>query len=107
MKLNKKGLKRLLDVAFDGDEFYQSNALQIEFEPDDFVGGCCQNGKDHFVCLTVEEARAIKVRLSDLMLVAGSDRYRKVVQRSLDAIISSLNQIEQAEGKLCLTQKTI
>ena len=97
MKLNKKGLKRLLDVAFDGDEFYQSNALQIEFEPDDFVGGCCQNGKDH-VTLTVDEARAIKTRLSDLMLVAGSDRYRKVVQRSLDAIISSLNQIEQAEG---------
>ena len=97
MKLSEKGLKRLLDVAFDGDEFYQSNALQIEFEPDDFVGGCCQNGKGH-VTLTVEEARAIKERLSDLMLVAGSDRYRKVVQRSLDAIISSLNQIEQAEG---------
>ena len=97
MKLNKKGLKRLLDVAFDGDEFYQSNALEVEFEPDDF-DGYFQNGKYH-IALTVEQARAIKERLSDLMLVAGSDRYRKVVQRSLDAIISSLNQIEQAEGK--------
>lgn len=36
MKLNDKGLKRLLDVAFDGDEFYQSNALEVEFEPSDF-----------------------------------------------------------------------
>ncbi len=36
MKLNEKGLKRLLDVAFDGDEFYQSNALDVEFQPDDF-----------------------------------------------------------------------
>ena len=58
MKLSKKGLMRLLDVAFDGDEFYQSNALQIEFEPDDFVGGCFQNGKDHII-LTVEEAKAL------------------------------------------------
>ena len=58
MKLSEKGLKRLLDVAFDGDEFYQSNALEVEFEPDDFVGGCFQNGKDH-VILTVEEATKI------------------------------------------------
>lgn len=59
-----------------------------ELKPEDF--------KD-VVVLTVKEASAIKERLSDLMLVAGSDRYRKVVQRSLDAIISSLNQIAQAE----------
>ena len=58
MKLSKKGLMRLLDVAFDGDEFYQSNALEVEFEPDDFDGGCFQNGKDHII-LTVEEAKAL------------------------------------------------
>lgn len=61
MKLSEKGLKRLLDVAFDGDEFYQSNALQIEFEPDDF-DGCCQNGNDHVV-LTIEEAKALLRRI--------------------------------------------
>lgn len=66
MKLNKKGLKRLLDVAFDGDEFYQSNALEVEFEPDDFDGGCFQNGKDHLVRLTVEEAKGILWDLRDL-----------------------------------------
>ena len=62
MKLSKKGLMRLLDVAFDGDEFYQSNALQIEFEPDDFVGGCCQNGKDH-VTLTLDEVKELANKL--------------------------------------------
>ena len=50
MKLNEKGLKRLLDVAFDGDEFYQSNALEVEFEPDDF---------ESCVVLTVMEAKDV------------------------------------------------
>ena len=51
MKLNDKGLKRLLDVAFDGDKFYRANALEVEFEPDDFQGA---------VILTVEEAKRLK-----------------------------------------------
>lgn len=56
MKLNDKGLKRLLDVAFDGDEFYQSNALEVEFEPGDFKG---------MVCLPIDEAKTIAHKLND------------------------------------------
>lgn len=50
MKLSKKGLMRLLDVAFDGDEFYQANALEVEFEPGDL---------EDCVMLTVKEAKEI------------------------------------------------
>ena len=62
MKLSEKGYLKIgnsivgwfengvVKVTFDPDK--------IEFEPDDFEGGCCQNGKGH-VTLTVEEAKAI------------------------------------------------
>ena len=99
MKLSKKGLMRLLDVAFDGDEFYQSNALQIEFEPDDFVGGCCQNGKDH-VTLTVEEASNVWDSLVNLVsYVESIDGWMSDLvrdgQRNIDLI---RNRVKKAEG---------
>lgn len=95
MKLNEKGLKRLLDVAFDGDEFYQSNALEVEFEPDDFQGGYFQNGKDH-IALTVEEAEKL-MKLLDLCeyWLANNN-----VSYDCDAWASLLEgRIEQAEKK--------
>lgn len=92
MKLNKKGLKRLLDVAFDGDEFYQSNALQIEFEPDDFDGGCFQNGKDHII-LTVEEAKRLKEN-AEIAFYEGIWGDEDTVL--MDALTK---RIEKAEGK--------
>ena len=97
MKLNKKGLMRLLDVAFDGDEFYQSNALEVEFEPDDFQGGCCQNGKDH-ITLTLEEAKELALKLKDnaefFFLHTGEFDY------DTDELWQCLtDKIEQAENK--------
>ena len=99
MKLNKKGLKRLLDVAFDGDEFYQSNALEVEFEPDDFVGGCCQNGKDHII-LTVEEASNVWDSLVNLVsyvesIDGGMSDLVRDGQRNIDLI---LNRVKKAGG---------
>ena len=101
MKLSEKGLKRLLDVAFDGDEFYQSNALQIEFEPDDF-DGCFQNGKDH-IALTVEEAKAVNEAIE--WLCSTLEDYEREHDNT-PALIEGWNQmdflehrIEQAEGK--------
>ena len=66
MKLNEKGLGKLYNSKacyYDPDTEEEVVALSyfehvFEFEPDDFVGGCCQNGKDHIV-LTVEEARRL------------------------------------------------
>lgn len=95
MKLSEKGLKRLLDVAFDGDEFYQSNALEVEFEPDDFVGGCFQNGKDH-VTLTVEEACEILDYLGYLHLSGGRDSFLKGLEKCNRNLYE---RIEKAENK--------
>lgn len=81
MKLNKKGLKRLLDVAFDGDEFYQSNALEVEFEPDDF---------ESCVVLTVMEAK-------DVLHSLNCAWSRCPVKAECKDLIKK--KIEQAEGK--------
>lgn len=94
MKLSEKGLKRLLDVAFDGNEFYQSNALQIEFEPDDFVGGCCQNGKGH-IALTVEEASEILDYLSYLHLRGGRDSFLKDLEKCNRNLYERIEQAEK------------
>ena len=104
MKLSKKGFKKIISTC-KFDDAIATYTLNFSSPDKDYcfeVQGTSFKSNDFEDCvmLTVEEARAIKERLSDLMLVAGSDRYRKVVQRSLDAIISSLNQIEQEEGKL-------
>ena len=97
MKLNKKGLMRLLDVAFDGDEFYQSNALEVEFEPDDFVGGCCQNGKDHLVCLTVDEIFTLKQMVKWVLKSSSLGRTNTVFLEETYKILNK--HFKQAEGK--------
>lgn len=89
MKLSEKGLKRLLDVAFDGDEFYQSNALEVEFEPSDFKG---------MVCLPIDEAKTIANKLNDnsefyFLQTGNFDFYTIELMDYLDDLI------EQAEKK--------
>lgn len=65
----------------------------FEFKPDDFVGGCFQNGKGH-ILLTVEEAKKL-MKLLDLCeywLMKNSVSY------DCDAWASLLEgRIEQAE----------
>lgn len=95
MKLNEKGLKRLLDVAFDGDEFYQSNALEVEFEPDDF-DGCFQNGKDHIV-LTVEEAKFVSQILPMSILWTLSLEQYEVIKELNNKIKERIEQVEKCE----------
>lgn len=58
MKLSKKGYEKLFEFFMSGKYFDATKCDQIEFEPDDFEGGCCQNGNDH-INLTVEEAKRL------------------------------------------------
>ena len=84
MKLNEKGLKRLLDVAFDGDGFYQSNALQVEFKPDDF-------DFEGMVVMPVYDAKILAAALTYLNGWC-QERYQHNIRK--------LNKrIEKAEGK--------
>ena len=87
MKLNKKGLKRLLDVAFDGDEFYQSNALEVEFEPNDFQDA---------VILTVEEANLL-FKVIDGFFDLKLPTTKEIV--ALNKLKVRVERIEQAEKK--------
>ena len=87
MKLNKKGLMRLLDVAFDGDEFYQSNALEVEFKPGDL---------EDCVMLTIKEAKEILQSFYDVLswsMVGPTHRDNAVYVQNLLKY-----RIEQAES---------
>lgn len=103
MKLSEKGYLKIgnsivgwlengvAKVTFDPDK--------IEFEPDDFEGGCFQNGKDHIV-LTVEEAEI-------LTRCAANEFCRLILEhapvdlaRQVEILMYDLvRRIEQAEGK--------
>lgn len=81
MKFSEKGLKRLLDVAFDGDEFYQYDALQINFYPEDFKGA---------VVLPIDEAKV----LFEALLRLPVEGNKAVLKKTL---IPLKWRIEQAE----------
>lgn len=59
MKLSEKGLKKFERHEQIKKLGYVSLIDEIEFEPDDFEGGCFQNGNDYII-LPIEEARIIE-----------------------------------------------
>ena len=84
MRLSVKGIQKYTDHRV----YYEYPIETLKFEPDDFQGT---------VILTVEEAKTIRERLCDLALVAGSDRYRKVITKSLNLLIERIEQAEKKE----------
>ena len=71
MKLSEKGIETIFSALLKTIEerdlvfrqisqgVFKKHVEALEFESDDF-DGCCQNGNDHLVCLTVEEAKTIE-----------------------------------------------
>ena len=67
MKLSKKGIETIFSALLKTIEerdlvfrkisqgVFKKHIEALEFEPDDFKGGCFQNGKD-LIALTIEQA---------------------------------------------------
>ena len=72
MKLSEKGIETIFSALLKTIEerdlvfrqisqgVFKKHIEALEFEPDDFQGGYFQNGKDHLVCLTVDEVFTLK-----------------------------------------------
>ena len=90
MKLTHEGAARLGRHEAQGFP-----VCDFEFQPEDFKGGCCQNGKDH-VTLSVDEAKEIAFKLKELsegyFLETGN-----IDSRSVEWSIVLNERIEQAE----------
>lgn len=84
MKLSEECLNDLRDLMIastehpdvKGDVFNLVDVIgdelkHYEFESYDFDGGCFQNGKDHLVCLTVEEIFTLKQMVKWVMKSAS------------------------------------
>ena len=110
MKLSEKGIETVFtallktieerDLAFgkNSRDVFKKHIEALEFEPDDFDGGCFQNGKDHFVFLTVEEAKEFLIAFQDLIDL-HEDGYIKITDFGFDTFDLVKKRIEQAEGK--------
>lgn len=109
MKLNEKALKRIQDEMEHGEyqipcghENVEGMSIyhleEHEFEPDDFEGGYFQNGKDHMICLTVEEAKEI-YKVLDMGLEACIHEYEREWEFNPERQVRRAfkEKIEQAE----------
>lgn len=107
MKLSEKGIETIFSALLKTIEerdlvfrqisqgVFKKHVEALEFESDDF-DGCCQNGNDHLVCLTVEEAEKL-MKLLDLCEYWLTNNN---VSYDCDAWASLLEErIEQAEKK--------
>ena len=81
----------LVDVI--GDEL-----KHYEFEYGDFDGGCFQNGKDHMVCMTINEAKNIYHDFAAMYVIAKGTYPKDGMRKPYTLDIFKM-QIEQAEGK--------
>lgn len=87
MKLTSEGAARL--------GRHESRGFPVgdfEFQPEDF-DGCCQNGKDHLVGLTVKEAKVIE----ELALLCLFLRPKAVTIEKAKVMKELNNRIKQAE----------
>lgn len=106
MRLSEKGIETIFsallktieerDLAFGqiSKGVFKKHVEALEFESDDF-DGCCQNGNDHLVCLTVEEAKM----LEDMALRWMFLNPKNVTLKSAQLMKQLCQQIGQAERK--------
>lgn len=106
MKLNEKGIETVFtallktieerDLAFgkNSRDVFKKHIEALEFESDDFDGGCFQNGKDHVV-LTVDEVFTLKQMVH---FVLNSSRLNNTNKSFLETTYNVLNErFEKAE----------
>ena len=92
MKLSEKGFNKIVNNLL--------HLRKLEFKPDDFEGGCCQNGKSHVV-LTIEEAEAVthmlKGDLDFYHYKTGQIHYPTV--KLIEMMENRLKQAEKNDGR--------
>lgn len=99
MKLSEKGYEKLFEFFMSGKYFDATKCDQIEFEPDDFESGCCQNGKGH-VLLTVEEAKEAIADYIDVVAEVVRQRNKPEIKiKHPKSILLLMDRIEQAESQ--------
>ncbi len=107
MRLSEKGIETIFsallktieerDFAFGqiSQGVFKKHIEALNFEPDNF-DDCFQNGKDHLVCLTVEEAN-IFLKMTHLIKEIAQNMNHRRVKSATELESKLIDKIAKAE----------
>lgn len=84
-------------------DFIEANKESLENMNKEMIARC---GRVPLVCLTVEEAKSL-LNMTKVFCICAQASNHNRLEQLIDLEKALTNRIEQAEGKRCLTQKTI